>query len=96
MTELTPTLTTDWPTNEKNLFTLFQKDHFVTILIFKVAIGGMKTKWVIFFEIKLLLQPDVVFDSESNGRNFSSLSPPGGEKKYFHFFTKLRHVSLVI
>ena len=35
-----------------------------------------------FFEIKLLLQPDVVFDSESNGRNFSTLAPPGGEKKY--------------
>ena len=27
---------------------------------------------MIFFENKLLLQPDVVFDSESNGRNFSS------------------------
>ena len=47
---------------------------------------------VIFFENKLLLQPDVVFDSESNGRNFSSLAPPGGEKKYFQFlFTKWRH-----
>ena len=34
-----------------------------------------------FFEIKLLLQPNVVFDFESNGRNFSSLAPPGGEKK---------------
>ena len=45
---------------------------------------------VIFFEIKLFLQSDVVFDSESNGRNFSSLAPPGGEKKnYFQlFFTK--------
>ena len=29
------------------------------------------------FENKLLLQPDVVFDSESNGRYFSSLAPPG-------------------
>ena len=38
---------------------------------------------VIFFEIKLLLQPDVVFDSESNGRNLSSLVPPGDEKKIF-------------
>ena len=38
---------------------------------------------VIFFEIKLLLQPDKVFDSESNGRNFSSLAPPGGEQKLF-------------
>ena len=37
---------------------------------------------VIFFENKLLLQPDVVFDSESNGRNFSSLAPPGGEKNF--------------
>ena len=42
---------------------------------------------VIFFENKLLLQPDVVFDSESNGRNFSSLAPPGGEKKnIFNFY----------
>ena len=30
---------------------------------------------------KLLLQSDVVFDSESNSRNFSSLAPPGGEEK---------------
>ena len=29
---------------------------------------------MIFFEIKLLQQPDVFFDSESNGRNFSSLA----------------------
>ena len=38
---------------------------------------------MIFFEIKVLL-PDEVFDSESNGRNLSSLAPPGGEKKYSH------------
>ena len=45
-----------------------------------------------FFENKLLQQPDAVFDSESNGRNFSSLAPPGGEKKIiFIFFSKLRH-----
>ena len=31
-----------------------------------------------FFDIKLLLQPDEVFDSESNGRNLRSLAPPGG------------------
>ena len=41
---------------------------------------------MIFFEIKLLLQPDVVFDSESNGRNFSSLAPPGGEKNIIFNF----------
>ena len=46
----------------------------------------------VFFGLKLLLQPDVVFDSESNGRHFSSLAPPGGEKKIiFIFFTKWRH-----
>ena len=45
---------------------------------------------MIFFENKLLLQSDVVFDSESNGRNFSSLAPPGGEKKIiFNFFFKM-------
>ena len=31
-----------------------------------------------FFENKLLLQPNVIFDSESNDRNFSSLAPPRG------------------
>ena len=31
-----------------------------------------------FFDIKLLLQPDEVFDSESNGRDYRSLTPPGG------------------
>ena len=40
---------------------------------------------MIFFEKKLLLQPDVVFDSESNGCNFSSLAPPGGKKKIFFY-----------
>ena len=39
-----------------------------------------------FFDIKLLLQPDEVFDSESNGRNFSPLAPPGAEKKNIFFF----------
>ena len=34
-----------------------------------------------FFENNLLLLPDVVFDSESNDRNFSFLVTPGGEKK---------------
>ena len=41
---------------------------------------------MIFFENKLLLQPDKDFDPESNGRNSSSLAPPGGEKKLFSFF----------
>ena len=42
-----------------------------------------------FFENKLLPQPGVVFDSECNDRTFSSLVPPGGEKKIFSiFFTK--------
>ena len=35
---------------------------------------------VIVNDIKLLLQPDVVFNSASNGCNFSSLAPPGGEQ----------------
>ena len=49
-----------------------------------------KVLGVIFFENKLLLQSDVVFDSESNGRNFSSLAPPGGEKKIiFNFFFQI-------
>ena len=38
-----------------------------------------------FFEIKPLLQPDVVFHSESNRRYFSSSAPPGSEKKFYYF-----------
>ena len=57
-------------------------------------IGRMKTNsllGVIFFDIKLLLQPDVVFDFESNGRNLSSPAPPGSEKKnLFHLSQKMR------
>ena len=52
----------------------------------------MKTNcfWAIFFDIKLLVQPDEVFDSESNGRYFSSLAPPCGEKKIiFNLFFKM-------
>ena len=37
-----------------------------------------------FFE-----KPDKIFDSESIGRNFISLAPSGGEKKYFQFFHKM-------
>ena len=45
---------------------------------------------VFFFENKLLLQPDIIFNPESNGRNFSSLAHPGGDsplasKKLFSF-----------
>ena len=37
----------------------------------------MKNKMLgVIFYIKMLLQPGEVFDSESNGRNFSSLAPP--------------------
>ena len=39
-----------------------------------------------FFENKLLLQPDVVFDYKLNRDNFRALAPPGGEEKYFQFF----------
>ena len=41
---------------------------------------------MIFFDIELLLQSDVIFDSESNGRNFSSLTSAGGEKKIIFKF----------
>ena len=62
-----------------------KSSFFVFIHIFlNIYNGRMKSNLrVIFFENKLLLQSDVVFDSESNGRNFSSLAPPGGETKYF-------------
>ena len=52
-------------------------------------IGRMKTNsllGVIFFDIKLLLQPDVVFDFESNSCYFSFLAPSGDEKKIFSIF----------
>ena len=46
-----------------------------------------KQSRVIFFDIEKFLQSDVIFDSESNARNFSFLAPPGGEKKIiFDFF----------
>ena len=45
-----------------------------------------QTLRMIFFENKLLPQPDVVFDSESNSRYFSSPAPPGDEKKLFSLF----------
>ena len=38
----------------------------------------MKTNWADFFDNKLLLQHDVVFDPESIGRNFCTLTTPGG------------------
>ena len=45
-----------------------------------------------FFKNNLLLQPDVIFDSESNDCYFGSLAPPGGEKKkLIFFFTKWPH-----
>ena len=49
---------------------------------------------VIYFEKNLLQQSDVVFDSESNERNLSSLVPLDGEKKIIFsiFFTKWRHL----
>ena len=43
---------------------------------------------VIFSEYKLLLQSDLVFDSESNGHYFSSLAASGGVKQII--FTFLR------
>ena len=77
---------------------LKQKEYYVN-QIYNIYYVNLKlgSKWqnenklfgVIFFENKLLLQPDVVFDSESNGRNFSSSAPPGGEKKLFRFFYKM-------
>ena len=57
---------------------------------------------MIFFENNLLLQSDVVFDFESNVRNFSYLAPPGGEEKIcFSFFlqndvmSRCRHFSQI-
>ena len=45
---------------------------------------------MIFFENNLLLQSDVVFDSESNGRHFGSPAPPGSKKKIIlNFFYKM-------
>ena len=50
------------------------------VLEWKETVSG------IFFENKRLLQPDVVFDSKSIGRNFRSLAPPGGEKNIIFLF----------
>ena len=56
---------------------------------------------MIFFGNELLLQPDEVFDSESNGRNFSSLASPGGEEKiivdfFFYKMTALKGVGVFL
>ena len=49
--------------------------------IFHIQVSENENKLlgVIFFKNKLLLQPNVVFDSESNGFNFSSIEPSGGK-----------------
>ena len=65
--------------------------YFSRELITPVIFKEKMVEWKVivkgdFFENKLLLQSDVVFDSESNGRNFSSLTPPGGEKKWWYFW----------
>ena len=51
-------------------------------MIFINSVMGMKTNFQgwFFFEITLVLQRDVVFDSESNCRNLSSLAQTGGDK----------------
>ena len=36
---------------------------------------------MIFYENKLLLELDVFFESESNARNLSTLTPIGGEQE---------------
>ena len=55
-------------------------------IFIKFAIVGYKqTVRGDFFDITLLLQPDGVFDSESNGRSLSSRAPPDGEKKILSF-----------
>ena len=51
-----------------------------------LCIGKIVTFRGDFFVKNLLLQSDVVFDSESNGSNFSSLAQPGDEKKFFSIF----------
>ena len=54
-----------------------------------LCIGKIVTFRGDFFEKNLLLQSDVVFDFESNGSNFSSLAPPGVDKKIiFNFFAQ--------
>ena len=49
-----------------------------------------KAKDYFFFLKNLLLQSDVVFDSDLNNCNFHSLAPPDDEKKnifdFFNFF----------
>ena len=67
------------------------KKHFWVILLL-LMVEWKQTVRGDFFDNKLLLQPDVVFDSESNDCTFSSLAQPGGEKKIIlNFFSKWRH-----
>ena len=50
-------------------------------------IGIIATLKGVVFEKNLLLQSDVVFDSESNGSNIDSLAPSGDEKKIISIFS---------
>ena len=79
--------------NSSNLYVFFSDTYHrqgLEMLSWVYWQNESKLFWAIIFEIKLLVPPDAVFDSESNGCNFSSLAPPGGEKKIiFNFFFKM-------
>ena len=86
---------TDSHHSERTLQYILEKRKYTKVFIKKIFLNFSvqqnrydehKLLGVIFFDIKLSLQPDVVFDSESNDCYFSFQAPPGGEKKKFHFF----------
>ena len=63
-------------------------DNFIRELHFEHRVVEWKQAVrVDFFGNKLLVQPDEVFDSESNCRNSSSVAPPDGKKKIIFNFS---------
>ena len=73
---------TAWSLSEKQIASYFLK------IIYWY--NENKLLGLIFFENKILVKLDVVFDSQSNDCNFSFLAPPGREKKKFQFFLQMK------
>ena len=74
---------TAWSLSEKQIASYFLK------IIYWY--NENKLLGLIFFENKILVKLDVVFDSQSNDCNFSFLAPPGREKKNFNFSYKWKY-----
>ena len=74
----------------RHIFHCFRKK----ILQYKIFIGRLKSNCKgLFFENYRLEQFDVVFDSDLNGRNFSSLAQPDEKKNIIYNFSARNDVT---